>query len=130
MKKLLIVLALLFAVGCSEWFTGERIETVDANSGVTVTEYKEPALSGLFDILAVAVPGIGTAAAAAFAMAKKGARAKDAIMDANKDAIDAADYSKIDTAESFKALLKAAQEAHPDAKVIKKEYDKWKAKKK
>ena len=67
--------------------------------------------------------------AAAVKIAVNASRAKDGLMDANKEAIDNADWSEINTAESFKQLLALGQASHKDAKIIEKEYRKWKNKK-
>ena len=91
--------------------------------------YQEAPVSQWGEILKIVWPvGFGGVAAAAARIARNAARAKDAVLDANKEAIDSADWSQIDSAASFKAVLKAAQDSHSDAEMIGKHYKKWKKK--
>lgn len=127
MKKiLLLTILLLVLAGCSEFFTGKKITATD-EAGKTTTTYEEAPIESWTAILATLIPG-GLALGALGRMVAKGSRTKNALMDANKKAIEDADWSKINSAESFKEILKLAQDSHDDSKLIKKEYDKWKNK--
>ena len=74
--------------------------------------------------------GVGSIAVPAARIAQNAARARDALYDSNKEAIENTDWSKIDSAESFKAVMKLKQDSHDDSVLLRKEYLKWKTKKK
>lgn len=129
MKKLLLALTLIMVLTGCAFLTGKKIITTDAETGKETVTYEDAPIDDWAAILGALIPVGGIALVAAAKITKNAARAKDGLMDANKDAIDNADWKKINTAESFKQLLALAQASHKDAKVIEKEYRKWKKKK-
>lgn len=128
MRKILFIAIALSLVGCFV-FTGEKTTTIDPKTGKTITAYEEAPIVGLAETIG-GILGVGGLAAAAARMARNAARARDALMETNEEALDKADWSKIDSAASFKVLLKTAQESHKDAKLLRKHYVGWKEKRK
>lgn len=108
--------------------TGKKKTTIDESGKKTVTYEKAP-IEDWAAAIAIIVPGLGIAAAAAARLASRGARATAAGMDTNEEAIEKMDWTKVNTKESFKIALNAAQGGHKDAKLIHKEFKKWKSKK-
>jgi len=138
MKKwiILIVCSLCLSAcswqGVKDYFIGKKkdVVTIDpiTKEKTVVTTYEPAPIDAWMPLLSVFVPGLGVAAAAAMRMARKATKTKDALMDANKLAIEGADWKKINSAESFKILLKDSQGIHSDAKLLRKEYVKWRDK--
>ncbi len=125
MKKLIILtLALVLLTGC-EFLTGKKIITKDPAGKTTVT-YEDAPITDWAAAIAVLVPGLGLAAGAAARVARNAGRARDGMLDANKTAIENADWKQINSAESFKVMLEMGQASHDDSKLLAKEYKKWK----
>jgi len=129
MKKLTILLILTICLTSCAWLTGKKTTTTDPNTGEKTVTYEDAAIENWVKILGVVLPGLGLAAGAAARIARNAARARDGIFDSNEEAIENADWSKINTAESFKILLSTAQDSHKDAKLLANHFKKWKAKK-
>jgi len=125
MKKLIIALTLLAVLTGCVFFTGEK-DGVDPKTGKP--KYKEAPFVELSTLVG-GLFGMGAGAGALARLGRNAARAKEGLMDANEDAIENADWKQINSKESFKELLALAQASHKDAKVIEKEYRKWKTKK-
>jgi len=125
MKKFILTIIIVFCLtACvKEFFTGKKV--TDANGEVT---YEAAPIDAWTGILTALVPVLGVGAAAAVRIARTSIKAKDALMDANKAAIDGANWKNINSAESFKILLKDAQAIHSDSKIICKAYVNWKGK--
>ncbi len=128
MNKLLLLAVSVSLIGCM-LLTGNKTETKDPKTGEKKTTYDEAPIVGVAELIG-GLLGVGTLAGAAAKLARNAARARDGLMDANEEAIENADWSKIDSAESFKTLLAMAQDSHEDAKLIRKQYVKWKETKK
>ena len=121
MRKMFMMWAIgsLFLVSCTfltgtkkkDPITGEETYTEAAVVGLTA------AISGIL--------GLGGLGLAAARLARNAARARDGLMEANEDAIENADWSEINSAKSFKILLKAAQDSRDDSKLLKKTFGKW-----
>lgn len=125
-RLLLLSVLLLCCVSfaaCSTFITGEK--KVDPKTGETT--YESSPMVELSTAIG-SILGVGGLAGAVARIGARAARARDAIMDANKEAIEKADWSQVNSTESFKILLKTAQASHDDSKLIKQNYDAWKKK--
>jgi len=130
-KKLLLMATLLFClISCGEFFTGKKITTIDPVTKEKKITYEAAPIEGWVALLTAAVPGLGFAGLAAARLAKNAARARDGMIDANEEAIDNTDWTKINTAESVKVLLNTAQQSHADSKLLAKTFKKWHNKRK
>jgi len=127
MKKLLLIGVILVLCGCA-WLTGKKVTTTDPVTGEVVVTYEKAPIEGWVNALTLLVPGLAVVAGAATQIAVKTARAKNAIFDTNKEAIAQLGVRGLLNADTAKEILKVAQDAHPQAKLIAKEYKKWKAK--
>lgn len=125
-KYIVITLLLLLLSGC-EFLTGKKITNTDPQ-GKTTTTYEDAPIDAWTATLAALVPALGIGVAAAGRLARNAARARDGMLDANKTAIDAADWKQINSAESFKVMLEMGQASHDDSKLLANEYKKWKKK--
>ena len=133
MKTILVLSMLLFCLAaCGEFFTGKKKSTITTDpvtkEQTVTTEYEDAPIEDWVKILGIVVPGLGVAGVAAARIARNAARARDGMLDANEEAIENVDWSKVNTAESFKILLNTAQNSHKDAKLLGNHFKKWKAK--
>jgi major membrane immunogen (membrane-anchored lipoprotein) len=129
MKKIILTLAIMVILTGCAFFTGTKKTTTDPLTGEQVVTYEDAPIEAWADALKIILPGGAIAIGAAARMARNAARARDGMMDANKEAIENADWKKINSKESFKQLLALGQASHKDAKLLEKEYKKWKKKK-
>lgn len=129
MSKIMVMIILLCCLAACEFFTGKKKTEIDPKTGKPVVTYEDAPVEDWVKVLGALVPGLGIAGAAAARIARNAARARDGIMDANEEAIQNADWSQVNSAESFKVLLKTAQASHKDAKLLGEHYQKWKTNK-
>jgi hypothetical protein len=108
-------------VGCT-FMTGEPLTDKDGNP--IKGEYTEAPMVTLTEAI-TGILGMGAVGGAAARIARNAARARDAILESNKKAIDNADWKEINTAEAFKTLLSTAQDSHDDSVLLKTAFDKW-----
>lgn len=125
MKKLLTTgLILCTLSGCGTFMTGAKI--IDPITG-EVTYEESPMVSLVSAITGIL--GMGAMVIPAVRIAQNAARARNALYEANEAAIKDADWKQIDSAESFKALLKLKQDSHNDSVLLRKSYANYKKKK-
>ena len=128
MKKVILGLMLLVMAGCSlndasNWFFSMDDE---GNSTAKEGESTPADIAGM--LLGLVGGPIGIAGVAGIKLARKAERAKDAILDSNKVAIENGELATARGKKAIKAVLAAAQDMHPEADLIRSEYRKWKAK--
>lgn len=104
--------------------TGAKI--IDPITG-EVTYEESPMVSLISAITGIL--GMGAMVIPAVRIAQNAARARNALYEANEAAIKDADWKQIDSAESFKALLKLKQDSHNDSVLLRKSYANYKKKK-
>ena len=120
--RVLILGSLLVLVcACGSFLTGDS--TTDPKTGET--SYEEAPMVPLAEAIG-GIFGVGAIAGAAARMLRNASRTKNALYETNKQAIEDANWSKINSAESFKKLLKLKQDSHDDSVLLRKEYKKYK----
>ena len=120
-----LLVILFFTIGCGTFVTGEK--HIDPKTGEVT--YGPSAMVELSSVIG-GILGVGTLAAAATRIAVKAVRVKNALYDTNEKALETADWKNINSAASFKIIMKAAQDSHDDSILLKNGFNKWNDKRK
>lgn len=123
--KLFVVGLILLVLSSCAFVAGKK--HVDPDTGEVT--YEQSALVTLTEAIG-GILGVGGIAVASARIARNAVRTKNALYESNESAIENANWKEINTKESFKALLKMAQNSTDDSKLLAKEFKKWNEKRK